>query len=455
MWKSEVLYPLGPRTAIEILPAKRRFKSRSIQSRTLTLTIGIFSYATRFQFIPLSCFLLMLCGCGQVNLKSANAIVATTNTVTFGTVVVGQTATATVGFQNRGLEPIQISATNTDSQLFAITSAHNLPVTIPSGGTYSVTVSFSPSATGAISGQLAIEAGSTVGSAATVGLSGTGTPGIRALACSLLSISGSGTDACSIQLNATAPSGGLSVQLSSNIGDVTLPSTVTVPANATSAGFNASIATVSTAQSATLTATIPGAAASLALQLIPNASALKFNASSIAFGSAALNMPITQELIVTSAGNLPISITSAVLAGANFKLAGGSIPVTLNPGQSLTLNIEFNPTTLGVSTGQLVLSSSLANSITAIPLSGTGVAYEVELNWNPPSAGAESVTGYHVYRSTGSGSNYQLLNSSVDPQTTYTDTTVQGGLVYDYVVATVGSSGTESSPSNETTVTIP
>ena len=120
MWKSEVLYPLGPRTAIEILPAKRRFKSRSIQSRTLTLTIGIFSYATRFQFIPLSCFLLMLCGCGQVNLKSANAIVATTNTVTFGTVVVGRTATATVGFQNHGLEPIQISATNTDSQLFAI-----------------------------------------------------------------------------------------------------------------------------------------------------------------------------------------------------------------------------------------------------------------------------------------------------------------------------------------------
>jgi len=191
------------------------------------------------------------------------------------------------------------------------------------------------------------------------------------------------------------------------------------------------------------------------LQLIPNASALKFNASSIAFGSAALNMPITQELIVTSASNLPISITSAVLAGANFKLVGDSIPVTLNPGQSLTLNIEFNPTTLGVSTGQLVLSSSLANSTTAIPLSGTGVAYEVELNWSPPSAGAESVTGYHVYRSTGGGSNYQLLNSSVDPQTTYTDTTVQGGLVYDYVVATVGSSGTESSPSNATTVTIP
>jgi hypothetical protein len=453
MLKNEDRCPLGPGTAIVTLPANSRYKSRSIRTR-ISLRSILF-YAICVQFISFSCFLLILCGCGQVNLKSPNTIVATTGTVTFGTVVVGQTATATVGFQNRGLEPIQISATNTDSQLFSITSAHNLPVTVPSGGTYSVTVSFSPNATGATSGQLVIEAGSTVGSAATVGLSGTGTPGIRALACSLLSVSGSGTDACSIQLNAAAPSGGLSVQLSSNVGDVTLPPTVTVPANATSAGFNASIATVSTAQSATLTATIPGAAASLALQLIPNASALKFNASSIAFGSAALSMPITQELIVTSAGNLPISITSAVLAGANFKLVGGSIPVTLNPGQSLTLNIEFNPTTLGVSTGQLVLTSSLANGTTAIPLSGTGVAYEVELNWSPPSAGAESVTGYHVYRSTGGGSNYQLLNSTVDPQTTYTDTTVQGGLVYDYVVATVGSSGTESSPSNATTVTIP
>ena len=389
-------------------------------------------------------------------MQSANTIVATTGNVTFGTVVVDQTATATVRFQNRGLEPIEVSATRTSSQLFSVTSAQSLPATIPSGGTYGVTVSFKPTAAGEITGQLAIEASSSTGSPATVGLSGAGTPGISSLSCSLVSISGSGTDACTIKLNAAAPGGGLNVTLSSNIGTITLPPTVAVPANATSAGFNASITPVSTAQSATLTATIPGAEATVALQLIPNAPALKFNSSGIAFGTTALDMPLTQELIVTSAGNLPVSITSAVLAGENFKLVGAVLPVTLNPGQSLTLNVEFNPTTLGTSTGQLVLSSnSLTNGTSAIVLSGTGVAYEVELNWSAPGAGAASVTGYHVYRSLSGASTYQLLNPTVDSQTTYTDTTVQGGLVYDYVVASVGSAGSESSPSNRTTVMIP
>src|ERR1700733_9729515 len=305
MWKNEVFCSLDPGSAIETILTQRRLKSRSIQPRTRTFIRSIPSYANCIQFILLSCLLLILCGCGQINVQSANTIVATTGNVTFGTVVVGQTATATVRFQNRGLEPIEVSATRTSSQLFSVTSAQSLPATIPSGGTYGVTVSFKPTAAGEITGQLAIEASSSTGSPATVGLSGAGTPGISSLSCSLVSISGSGTDACPIKLNAAAPGGGLNVTLSSNIGTITLPPTVTVPANATSAGFNASITPVSTAQSATLTATIPGAEATVALQLIPNAPALKFNSSGIAFGTTALDMPLTQELIVTSAGNLP------------------------------------------------------------------------------------------------------------------------------------------------------
>jgi fibronectin type 3 domain-containing protein len=63
--------------------------------------------------------------------------------------------------------------------------------------------------------------------------------------------------------------------------------------------------------------------------------------------------------------------------------------------------------------------------------------------------------GYNVYRSVGGGGAYQLLNSSLDTQTTYLDTAVQAGSTYAYIVASVDSSGTESVPSNEATATIP
>jgi fibronectin type 3 domain-containing protein len=80
--------------------------------------------------------------------------------------------------------------------------------------------------------------------------------------------------------------------------------------------------------------------------------------------------------------------------------------------------------------------------------------YQVDLSWNPPTSGA-SVAGYNVYRSAGNPSSFQLLNSYIDTQTGYSDSTVASGETYDYEVKSVSSTGQESSPSNITTVTIP
>ncbi len=66
----------------------------------------------------------------------------------------------------------------------------------------------------------------------------------------------------------------------------------------------------------------------------------------------------------------------------------------------------------------------------------------------------DPIAGYHVYRSAGSSSNYSML-SSLDTQTTYTDTTVQSGSTYDYIVKSVDTKGVESAPSNPISVTIP
>ena len=82
-------------------------------------------------------------------------------------------------------------------------------------------------------------------------------------------------------------------------------------------------------------------------------------------------------------------------------------------------------------------------------------ANAVDLSWDAPSDSPVPIAGYNIYRSTGGSSAYQLLNSSVDTETTYVDNTVQSGLTYDYYVESVDSSGVQSAPSNQVSVTIP
>jgi fibronectin type 3 domain-containing protein len=92
-----------------------------------------------------------------------------------------------------------------------------------------------------------------------------------------------------------------------------------------------------------------------------------------------------------------------------------------------------------------------------IALSGTGAAannYEVELSWDAPASSTDPVVGYHVYRANSSGS-YVLLNSSANPPTSYTDTTVVAGTTYNYEVKSVDASGVESLPSGVFTAAIP
>jgi hypothetical protein len=86
---------------------------------------------------------------------------------------------------------------------------------------------------------------------------------------------------------------------------------------------------------------------------------------------------------------------------------------------------------------------------------GAAASYSVDLSWDAPTSSADPVAGYNVYRSPSGSSTYQLLNSSVDPNTTYVDSTVKNGLSYDYFIESVDSSGVESVPSAIVSVTIP
>jgi hypothetical protein len=185
---------------------------------------------------------------------------------------------------------------------------------------------------------------------------------------------------------------------------------------------------------------------------------LSINATSVGFGEVLLGTPATQTVTLTSTGTASVTVNSAVLVGVGFTMSAPTFPATLTPGQSATLNLEFDPTVLGLAAGTLTISSTSSSSAAAvISLTGTGMSasYEVDLTWDAPTSSPVAITGYNVYRSLNGTSTYQLLNSSSEAQTAYTDSSVQTGQTYQYIVESVDEAGAESSPSTPIVVTIP
>ena len=220
--------------------------------------------------------------------------------------------------------------------------------------------------------------------------------------------------------------------------------------------FTANVSSVTSAQAVTLTASAGGVSKSFALQLNATAPTLSISATSVAFGNVGVKMAATRTVTLSSTGTAAVTVSAATVTGTGFTVSGATFPVNLNPGQSVTLNVQFDPIATGAATGQLTIkSNSSSNGTVVISLSGTGTPPEVDLSWDAPSSSPDPVAGYNIYRSTGGSSSYQPLNSSIDTETTYVDSTVQSGTAYIYYVESVDSSGVKSAPSNNVTVTIP
>ena len=185
-------------------------------------------------------------------------------------------------------------------------------------------------------------------------------------------------------------------------------------------------------------------------------SQLTLSATTLNFGSVAVNSTAAQTLKLTSSGTSPVTISSASIQGSGFNLIGGSFPITLNPQQSATLQIQFKPTAAGAITGTLAISSNASASPISVSLNGTGAGASraINLSWDAPVNGSVPVVGYNVYRSVAGGA-FQLINSSVVAQTTYTDRTVTSGTTYSFYVKTVGQNRVESAASNKIALTVP
>src|SRR5580704_13710718 len=254
------------------------------------------------------------------------------------------------------------------------------------------------------------------------------------------------TASFSVAATGTAP---MTYQWSKNgaaIGGAT-SSTYTTPAE-TSADNNATF-TVAVSNAAGSATSNPATLTVAASTLLLNSSA-----SSLNFGNVTLPNSSAQSVTLTNAGNSSITISNVTVSGAGFNATGVS-GIILTPGQTATLTATFAPAAAGSATGKIIVASNATNSPGTISLSGTGVttvSHSVALTWVPSTS---AVIGYNAYSSTQSGGPYTKLTGAPVAATSYTDTAVQAGQTYFFVVTSVDSSNVESANSAEVSALVP
>jgi hypothetical protein len=359
--------------------------------------------------------------------------------------------------------PMAVSLTNTTRNKIKIVSVSasqtafsysgpSLPITLNQGQSFTGTVTFKPTAAQSYSGTLSfIRANS---STITVQLSGTGIalqpsgtlPAISTQPISRTVIAGQ-TATFSVTASGTAPLGYQWLKNGIAISGATL-STYTTPAETTSD---------TGAQFTVVVSNAWGSATSNAATLTVNAATFLLSATptNLSFGNVNTNSSSTLMVTFKNSGNSSVTVSNVSISGAGFSCIGLPAGTILAPGQVGSLNVTFAPAATGSVAGSVTVASNATNSPALVALSGAGVqliSHSATVNWN---ASASAVIGYNVYRGSVSGGPYQKITASLDAATTFTDSTVQAGQIYYWVVTAVNSSNVESIYSSQVSATIP
>lgn len=177
--------------------------------------------------------------------------------------------------------------------------------------------------------------------------------------------------------------------------------------------------------------------------------------STVSFGSVSTGSSSVRSVTVANTSASAVSVSNVSISGPGFSASGVPAGLTLAPSQTAALTVTFAPTSTGAVTGKITVAEPGSPSPLAINLSGNGIAsaaHSVTLTWN---ASTSSVAGYRTYRATSPGGPYAALNLSPNPQLRWTDSTVQSGTTYYYVVTSVAADTVESTYSNQASAAIP
>ena len=308
----------------------------------------------------------------------------------FGNQRVNTTSSAeSVTLRNSGNATLNISSIDPTS---GFTASSTCPAALAAGANCTLSVSFTPTATGSVVGSLTLTDDGDGGSQ-TVTLTGTGTAPQAALSAASVAFSrqmlGKTSTAQTVTLSnpGTAPLAINNVTLGGTAsGDFALQSlcggsldpgancviSVTfTPAQMWPRNATLSIATNAVGSPSSVTLTGTGTAPQASLSVL-----------SLTFGSQMLGKAgSAQSVMLSNPGTAPLTISSVALGGSasgDFALqnpCGGS----LDPGANCVLSATFTPAAVGPRNAVMSIATNAADSPSSVTLTGTGIAPQVAL----------------------------------------------------------------------------
>ena len=312
--------------------------------------------------------------------------------ISFGSVVDGQTKSQSVTLTNTGTANLTISQATLTGSGFS-SSGLSTPPTILPGQSSSFSVQFAPLSAGTLSGSLALVSNAP-NSPASIALSGTGVTASSTLSATPASVSfgnvivGSSASQSVTVMNTGNASVTVSQVTASGTGfsvsGVSTPATL-APAQSlalkaqfspASGGAASGSISIATTQGTSLSVSLSGTGLQPGLSLLP---------ASISFGNVVVGTTNSQTVKITNSGNASLTISQATLTGSGFSTSGLTTPLTLAAGQASTFTVLFAPPAAGSASGSLALTSNAPNSPASIPLSGSGVTATYKLSVSPVS----------------------------------------------------------------------
>lgn len=390
-------------------------------------------------------------------------LTASPTSLSFTGISAGTSSSKSVTITNNGNTSATISSVTVNAKDFTA-SGITTPATLAAGKTATLSVTFDPSASENITGNITVA--TSQGSDAVISVTGNGVQPaltITPSSASFGSVTEGSPSTQTIQLT-NSGTGTLSVTQATVTGSgfstsgLTLPLSLTANQSSTFTVQFAPTAAGAVTGSIAVTSNAPNSPATIALSGtgVAQSLVLSLSSTSLAFGSVNDGSTSTLTETITNSGNANVTISGIAISGTGFTLSGVTTPVTLTPKQTTTFSVIFSPTAAGSDTGAVTVTSNASGSPASISVSGTGVAqtttHTATLNW---TASTSTVSGYNVYRSTTSGTGYAKISTSLVTGVTYTDSTVQDATTYYYVVTSVDGSGNESAYSNQAEAVIP
>ena len=181
-------------------------------------------------------------------------------------------------------------------------------------------------------------------------------------------------------------------------------------------------------------------------------SELTASEAAIDFEDVAVGAVEKHEVALTNSGARDLTISGMSATGAAFSVAGATA-VRLTPGQSVTVEVNFAPKSVGRQSGQLTISGTDGNPLALMPLAGAAAESSrsaVKLNWEESPV---TVAGYVVYRSADSSGPYMRISQASTSE--FVDTGLAAGHTYYYVVTSLDADQVESEYSSPISATVP